>query len=296
MRHLKGSRLLLILAVVVALIWAWAFWPRQPVLSVTFLDVRQGDCAFVRTPGGKTVLIDAGGAGESSNGYDVGSRVVVPFLRREGVRVLDLAVITHCHEDHVGGMPAVLKSIGARTVIDSGESGSSPMYERVFRLIEKRRLKYTVARRGQTISLPDGVRIDVLNPDDSGVDIEDDADINDHSVVLRLTYRRASFLFAADAETEAEENMVRTCGGLRSAVLKVGHHGSSNATSGIWLRAVRPRIAVISVGRRNPFGHPSAPTLQRLVDRGARIYRTDRDGAVVITTDGENLHVATTRR
>ena len=138
--------------------------------------------------------------------------------------------------------------------------------------------------------------MEVLNPDDSAVDPEDESSVNDHSVVLRLTYRRAGVLFAADAGEEAEESIIGARGSIRSAVLKVGHHGSSGSTSEIWLKAVRPRVAVISVGRRNPFGHPSASTLQRLVDCGARVFRTDRDGAVTITTDGRDLHVSTTRR
>jgi competence protein ComEC len=286
--------LLLIAALLAVFIWAWAFWPRQPVLSVTFLDVRQGDSAFIRTPGGKTVLIDAG-EGDRENGFDAGSHIVVPFLRHSGVRSLDLLVMTHPHEDHVGGMPAVLESVGARTVIDAGESTETPQHRDALRLIKRQGSRFVVARRGQTAAFSDGVKIAVLNPDDGTVDDEETA-INDHSVVLRITYGHASFLFDADAGNEAEDQMLRDCGQIRSTVLKVGHHGSADATSALWLNGVQPRIAVISVGKRNPFGHPSHQTLQRLTDARARIFRTDRDGAVTITTDGQSMHVETARR
>ena len=292
---IREQRLLLAFAAAALLIWGWAFWPRHPVLSVTFLDVRQGDSAFIRTPGGKTILIDAGEGGRH-NGFDAGSHVVLPFLRRNGVRTLDVVVMTHPHEDHVGGMPAVLRDVGARTVMDPGESFETSPHRDAMRLIRRQGARCIIARRGQAATFPDGVRITVLNPNDGAVDEEDESAINDHSVVLRVTYGHAAFLFDADAGHEAEEDMLRSCGRISSTVLKVGHHGSAQATSEIWLKAARPRIAVISVGKHNPFGHPSREALQRLADSGARIFRTDRDGAVTITTDGENMHVATARR
>ncbi|MDO8684915.1 MAG: MBL fold metallo-hydrolase [Armatimonadota bacterium] len=285
--RLKTRRFLLAAVIAAILIWVWAFWPRQPVLTITFLDVHQGDCAVIRTPSGKTVLIDAGGAGN----YDVGSRVVAPFLRRNGIRTLDLVVMTHPHQDHIGGMYGVLKNVNARAVLDSGAPHASESYERTLRLIKQKSIRYRLARRGQKISFPDGVKIDVLHPGD-----EEMPDLNNRSVVLRMTYGSASFLFTGDAEHEAEDDMLKNCGRVRSTVLKVGHHGSAQATTEPWLKAVKPSIAVISVGRSNQFGHPAFETLQRLTDSSARILRTDRDGAVTITTDGKRLHVTTTRR
>jgi competence protein ComEC len=291
----RDQRLLLGLTAAVVLIWAWAFWPRHPVLAVTFLDVRQGDCAFIRTPGGRTILIDAGDGGRH-NGFDAGSHVVLPFLRRKGVRTLDLVVMTHPHDDHLGGMPAVLDDISARAVMDAGESFDTPPHREALRTSRRQGVRYILARRGQTATFPDGVKITVLNPDEGAVDDGDESAINDHSIVLRVTYGHASVLFDADAGHDAEEDILRTSGRIRSTVLKVGHHGSAEATSDLWLKAAKPRIAVISVGKHNSFGHPSRETLQRLADNGVRVFRTDRDGAVTITTDGENMHVETARR
>lgn len=290
----REQQFLLLLAAVIVLVWGWAFWPRQSVLSVTFLDVRQGDSAFIRTPGGKTILIDAGEGG-GHNGFDAGDDVVLPFLRRNGVRTLDLVVMTHPHEDHVGGMPAVLSGLGARTAIDPGESFDTRPHKTALRMLRREGARLVFARRGQKVTFPDGVKITILNPQDAeGGD--DEREINDHSVVLRISYSHAGFLFDADAGDAAEEEMLSNCGSVQSTVLKVGHHGSREATSELWLKAARPRVAVISVGRNNTFGHPSRETLQRLTDCGAQVFRTDRDGAVTITTDGENMHVATTRR
>jgi len=286
--HAKSRRFLALAALAAALIWAFALWPREPTLTVTFLDVRQGDSALIQTPGGKTILIDAGGGG-----YDVGSRVVAPFLRNNGIRTLDILVMTHPHQDHIGGVAGVLGSVGARIVLDSGVSHPSPVYERALRLIKRRSIRYVQARRGQRIELPDGVTLDTLNP---GPKQSGGIAVNDQSVVLRMRYKRASFLFAGDADRDAEDSMLRYCGDIRSAVLKVGHHGSREATSELWLKAVRPRIAVISVGRLNQFGHPAPETLQRLTDSGVRIFRTDTDGAITITTNGKDLNVSTTRR
>jgi competence protein ComEC len=289
-KYRSGSRLLLVLALVTVAVWVWAVLPHQPVLSVTFLDVRQGDSAVIRTPGGKTILIDAGGR-------DAGSRVVVPFLRRNGIGALDLVVMTHPHEDHIGGMPAVLKSTRARVILDSAAPHASGDYEETLRLIHQKRIRYVRAYRGQRITFPDGVRFNTLNPPKSQSSSgQGESELNDRSVVLRMTYKAASFLFAGDAEKETEQSILGSCGSVRSNVLKVAHHGSENATSELWLRAVKPEIAVISVGWRNQFGHPSPDTLRHLADAGARIYRTDRNGAITITTDGKELHVSTTRK
>lgn len=285
----KPLRRLLPLAVIAALIWAWALWPRTSALRVTFLDVRQGDCALIQTPGGKTVLIDAGGGG----GYDVGSRVVAPFLRRNGIRDLDLVVMTHPHEDHIGGMPGVLENEGVERIMDCGVAGKSEAYDEVTKAARERGIGYIHAHRGQRVSFPDGVTMDVLSPGNEPLGGE--SDLNDNSVVLRLKYRDVSFIFAGDAGSDEEEDILRNCRDLRSTALKVAHHGSNSATSELWLRAVRPRVAIISVGRNNQFHLPSPSTLSRLAAVGARVFRTDRDGGITVTTDGTKMDVATTR-
>jgi competence protein ComEC len=138
--------------------------------------------------------------------------------------------------------------------------------------------------------------MEVLNPPAGAAEAEGDEGMNDLSLVVRLTYQNVSFLLTGDADQDSEEDMLSSCPNLSAQVLKVAHHGSSKATTAEWLAAVRPEIAVISVGYKNQFGHPSPATLKRLEAAGVQVYRTDENGGITITTDGHKIAVATSRR
>ena len=268
------------LVVVTAGIWCGVLRNQHGVFRAVFLDVGQGDCVFVRTPGGRTVLVDGGGRkSEQSDGDAIGLRVVEPFLRREGVNRIDVLVLTHPHDDHVRGLIPVVRDFRVGMVLDSASPHGSESYRRFLSLVEARRISYRRAVRGQVIDFGDGVRAEVLNPAARPADRTDD--LNENSVVLRFTYGESSMLLTGDAGKDAERDILASGANVRSDLLKIGHHGSDSGTSDDWLEAVRPKFAVISVGKNNPFGHPSRDVLDRLSARGGEVYRTDRDGAVV---------------
>lgn len=270
-------------------IWSQALRHETDTLRVVVLDVGQGDSIFLRTPSGKTVLVDGGGRAGDSEGDVVGRQVVAPFLRREGVNRIDVMVLTHPHDDHVLGLIPILSQFTVGKVLDTGIPHGSEAYTRFLELIENKHIPYTLAVRGQKIDFGDGVRAEVLNP--SNPRPGDDA--NNQSIVLRFTYGKSSLLLAGDADDQAESDMMSAGVNVHSTVLKVAHHGSESATSDRWLDAVRPRVAIISVGWHNQFHHPSDDVIARLRARAITVYRTDQHGAVIVDFTPHTYRVQT---
>ncbi|MCL5104466.1 MAG: MBL fold metallo-hydrolase [Armatimonadetes bacterium] len=283
---LRDRRLQVILAalLITAGIWVYALVSRPKLLSVTVMDVGEGLSVVVRSPSGRTLVMDCGTCSWRDN-ESVGESVVVPYLKSQGVDHIDVAVLSHPHADHVSGYAGLIRAVPARLVLDIGTRSRSPLYRRFLATTKRVRARYRIARRGQNIDLGDGVRALVLSPKPGKLY----SDLNERSIVLRITYKRASFLLEGDAGEETEREMIESRMPVRAQVLQVGHHGSADSSSSKWLAAVRPAIAVISCGRRNNYGHPSRKTLSRLASTGARIYRTDRNGAVCLTSDGESI-------
>jgi competence protein ComEC len=249
-------------------------------LSVYFLDVGQGDSTlFVMD--GKTILIDAGDV-------DMGDRVVHD-LRKLGVTRLDLLVATHPHSDHIGGMQALLAAFPAGQVLDTGLPYPSPAYEHLLETIDRKNIPYRVAEQGQTIDVDPALRVVVLSPPPRR--LTDDPNVN--SLVLRISYGTIDFLMTGDLEGEGEDALVASGYPLDAEILKVGHHGSSSSTSPGFLARVRPELGVIFTGKDNPYGHPHQETLDILEENGVTVYRTDRDGTVVVRTDGLSYSVKT---
>ena len=242
-------------------------------LSVYFFDVGQGDSTLI-VFGNTTILVDAGEVDKGD--------VVVQDMRSLGISSIDLLVATHPHSDHIGGMEKVLDTFAVRQVVDSGMPHPSPLYKKFLDTIESRHIPYTVAHQGQTIDLDPALRILVLSPPEQRFS----DDLNDNSVVLRISYGTVDLLLAGDAGKAGEDRMVATGYALDSEILKVAHHGSSHSTGTGFLERVRPEIAVIPVGAGNPYGHPSDTTVSALKERGCTVYRTDRNGDVLVTSDG----------
>ena len=225
---------------------------------------------------------------------------VVDALRKRDVRSLDLAVATHPHADHIGGMRQVIENFGVKNFLDSGKEYPSKEYLRMLEAITGKGIKPIFARKGMKFDLDSGVELEVLNPQGNeqwitevrrGGSVE-----NANSVVLRLSYGNFSMLFTGDAETETEDSMMRSGVTLRAQVLKVGHHGSRYATSARFLEAVAPEAAVISCGAGNKYGHPAEQTLARLQKAGVKIYRTDLNGDVAIVSDGNTFEIHPARQ
>jgi competence protein ComEC len=249
-------------------------------LQAYFLDVGQGDSSVILFRD-KVILIDAGEV-------DQGDRVVND-LKKLGVTRIDLLVATHPHSDHIGGMQKVLSMFPVGRVLDSGMPSTSVLYEHFLETVDKKKIPYMVAEQGQTIDLDPSLRILVLSPPKERIG----DDLNTNSIVLRISYSTVNLLYTGDATTAAEDIMEKTGYPLDAQVLKVGHHGSSGASSSAFLSRVRPEVAVISLGKDNPYGHPHKEALDRLNAAGAAIYRTDLEGTILVRSDGAAYSVMT---
>jgi competence protein ComEC len=252
-------------------------------LTVHFIDVGQGDSELLQFAG-KNVLIDG-------SGQDAGPRVE-SYLRDHGVSSLDLVVATHPHEDHIGGLITILNDIPIKQVLDSGQTHTAPSFENYLNLIDQKGIPFAVAERGQTIDLDPSLKIEVLSPPATLFA----GDLNQNSVVLRVTYNKVSFLFMGDAGVVAEDSIMAAGYDLKSDVLKVGHHGSSSASSPAFLSRVMPTSSIIEVGAGNDYGHPTSKTLGALQNTGTKVYRTDTNGNIEITTDGQSYIVTTEKQ
>jgi len=267
----------------------------QGNLELTVLDVGQGDSLLVVSPGGKTLLIDGGGAfsgfpgREEHNGVDPGEEAVSPYLWSRGFQKLDVVALTHAHQDHLGGLTAILENfrVGRLWI---GREVSSQALERLEAVARQQNIPIEYELRGK-LFVWDGVEGNFLWPK---VSAETNVPANNNdSLVLTLKFGNKTILLPGDAEKQVEreilsENDEKT---MHAAVLKIGHHGSKNSTTPEFLAAVQPRIGIISAGEDNPYGHPSAELLERLASAGVRVLRTDRDGAVHVLTDGNRLEV-----
>src|SRR6266481_1717361 len=252
-------------------------------LTVHFLDVGQGDAAALRTPNGRWIVIDGG---PRTPAGDAGRRVVVPFLRSQGVGRVAVVVATHGDADHLGGLPAVVEAFDPELVLEPGEPLGRPLYLEFLAGVEASGARWHAARAGDRIEV-DGVVLEVLSPDSLWMRLP--LDVNDHGVVLRVRYGGMRLLFQADAGLPVEGRLAGKVG--RVDLLKVGHHGSRTATSDEWLDELAPREAVISVGRNNHYGHPAPEVLERLARHGITVFRTDRSGTITFSTDGHGERV-----
>ena len=275
------------LFIIAILIWtAAAVAPGSGKLSISFLDVGQGDAALITTPSGQHILVD-GGPSPEKVAYELGE--ALPFWERK----IDLVVLTHAHDDHVSGLVEVLRRYEVEQVLyPEGIDYTSNAYSEWLGVIEEKGIECAQAQAGQRIDLGGGATLEVLHP--PGEFLEGtESDIDNNSVVLRLAMGEVSFLLAADLFKDGELYLVCERVDLSSTVLKVSHHGSSTSTCASFLAAVNPQLAVISVGADNRFGLPSDEVMARLTQSLGqdRVYLTSEQGTITFTTDGERLWV-----
>jgi competence protein ComEC len=242
-------------------------------------------------------LIDGGGSfsgfsgREERNGIDPGEEAVSPYLWSRGFQKLDVVALTHAHQDHIGGLTAILENFRVGTLWIGREVESAALTN-LEKMARDKKILVVHEIRGNAFSW-DGVETQFLWPEIAPEEVASSPKNND-SLVLRLKYGQLGMMLPGDAEKQAESSMLSDNSetALHADVLKVGHHGSKNSTMPGFLAAVHPRVAVISAGEDNPYGHPNRELLERLTAAGVRILRTDRDGAVHVLTDGKELEIS----
>lgn len=247
-------------------------------LSVHFIDVGQGDATYIKTPSGQNILIDAGNKGKGD--------LVVAYLKKQKVKTIDVLISTHPDADHVGGLDEVVRAFHVKNVYAPRVSHTTQAYKDFLMAVKQKNLKIKTAKAGVELPLKD-VKASFIAP----VKTYSKSDLNNWSAVLKVTYKKNSFLFTGDAEERAEKDMIAANKLSKVDVLKVAHHGAKEATTPGFLTKTKPKYAIISVGSNNRYKHPTRETLSRLTKSGSKVYRTDKSGTIVVTSNGSKITI-----
>ena len=263
-------------------------------LKITVIDVGQGTSTLVRFPGGGNMLIDGGGFSDSS--FDAGKSVLAPFLYHERISNVDTVVLSHPHPDHLLGLIYIMNNFDVRQVWRSNlpiDLEDFPDWEKAIKL---NHINVSLVSNAFPERIFNGVKVKVLSPSNYYAQDMNNLsydEVNDSSLVLKITFGKVSFLIPGDISADVEEQLIKSRADLKSDVMVVPHHGSNHSSSAKFIKAVACRYAIISAGKSNVFHHPHPSVLQRYKEAGASVFRTDQDGAITITTDGNNLQVNT---
>jgi competence protein ComEC len=266
----------------------------SPDLKITVIDVGQGNSTLVRFSGGKNMLIDGGGFSDSS--FDTGKSVLAPFLYHERISNVDTVVLSHPHPDHLLGLIYIMNNFDVRQVWRSNLPIDLEDYPQWEKAIKLNNINVSLVSNKSPERIFYGVKVNVLWPSNYSVQDMNNLsydEVNDSSLVLKITFGKISFLIPGDISTDVEKQLIKSKTDLHSDVLVVPHHGSAHSSSAEFIKAVACRYAIVSAGKANVFHHPHPSILQRYNDAGVNIFRTDRDGAVTITTNGNNLRINT---
>jgi competence protein ComEC len=266
-------------------IWQKILFPQA--LTATVLDIGQGDAILLQLPSKKVILVDTADRTYRRNYAEL---VIYPYLVREGIRRIDVMILTHPHNDHIGGAPYLLRNLEIGQIWENGVEARSGIYREIHWLADSLQVPIKIPVAGDIALISKNCRLYFLHPSERFL-AEETRNYNNGSLVFQLQFGEIRLLFTGDAEIKAENYLTFWGERLKSQLLKVGHHGSSTSSSQPFLDLIHPEIGVISVGTGNKFGHPSATTVERLTRCGMTVYRTDRHQAVQIRTDGKRLTV-----
>ncbi|WP_251861230.1 ComEC/Rec2 family competence protein [Clostridium sp. Marseille-Q2269] len=244
-------------------------------LKVHYINVGQGDSILIQTKN-ENILIDAGTRKDSHS--------VIDYLKKQNIKKLDYVIATHPHEDHIGGMPKVIDEFEIKNFYAPKKTTNTKIFKDMILGLKKKNLKINVAKAGVSLNLSNNVILNFLAPVKNNYN-----NLNDYSAVVKIIDGNTKFLFTGDAEKNSEKDMLNSNADLSSDVLKIGHHGSHSSSSKEFLDKVDPKIAIISCGKNNDYGHPHKETMKELQKRNIKIYRTDIDDNIVLTSDGKNI-------
>lgn len=271
-----------IIIVAIIMLFIKAFFRNFKGLQIYFVDVGQGDCTVMITPNNKKIIVDGGGNSNNESNYDIGENVVLPYLLDRKIRKLDYMIISHFDSDHYQGLEYVIKNINVKKVIIPKQLEENYNCKEFLKIANKKRVKVIEVKAGDKIKLDKNMYMQVLWPTEEAI-MENIT--NNNSLVCKIYYHNSSILFTGDIEKVAEEAILakyKTRKILKSDILKVAHHGSKTSSIEDFLNMVKPKIALIGVGKDNKFGHPNNDVIERLKSIGTKIFRTDIDGEIEI--------------
>lgn len=284
-RPLRMAGFFTILILLNIFLWRQVFFPDHE-LKIAVVDVGQGDCTVISTPGNKHIVIDAG---DRNDLFDYGESVVAPYLRRQGIHRIHYLIMTHPHDDHIGGMAYLIREFEIDTVYHNGRWMRSGIFLETLDQMRRRNLPHRALREGDILRTDDGLWMGVLAPPEIFTDASPETNPNHASLIFLMRYGKNHFLWMGDAEKNHFGRLRKYAYLIRSDVIKVSHHGAENGTSAGFIRQVQPTTAVISVGRFNRFNHPSETVLRGYEQAGAEVLRTDQNGAVIFTADAQRV-------
>jgi len=251
---------------------------QSSLMKVHYIDVGQGDSIFIELPNQQTMLIDAG---ISSKGT-----LISNYISSLGYSQINYLVGTHPHADHIGGMAHIINSFNVGNIYMPKAVSTSKTYENLLNTISQKGLKVITAKSGVNIINNGNLNINIIAPN------RDYSDLNNYSAVIKITYGNRKFLFMGDAETQSENDITSD---VSADVIKIGHHGSDTSSGQSFVNKVNPKYVIIMVGANNQYDHPYQITLDRWSNTGAKIYRTDLNGTIIVSTDGNSLNINSSR-
>lgn len=260
-------------------------------IKIYFVDVGQGDSTLIQTIEGKNILIDGGGSEFGS--FDVGESILLPYLLDRRITTIDYLMISHFDSDHIGGVFAILENLEVKNIIISKQGETSENLKKFYEITNNKEIRTIIVKKGDIVEIDKYSHFEILFPEDNLIE---DNILNNNSIVARFNSLDFSILFTGDIEEIAEKRLCELYSGtdkLEAFVLKVAHHGSKTSSTEEFLELVKPKIALIGVGKNNNFGHPNIDVIESLENMGSKIYRTDNCGEIIIRINREKLQIHT---